>query len=619
MKIGFIGDPHFTSARLAVRKDFFPDTMADKLNQTLEIATAKQCDLWACGGDFRHGRSFSTQYLNKLVAIMKQYTIPKMCVIGNHDCLSEDTELLTFNGWKGYESVGVGDLVYSFNLSSQVGEWVPIREVIIKQFEGEAVSTTSADIDLISTPEHRSLFKRLRNGNRYSEWVIEPLLGERSYRKILKSVVQARSGVSMTDDQLRMVAWILTDGWQSKSGYYISQSKPSGVSRIRELLNRLGYEFTEHTRERKVEEICGKVLGSNLPETTFNLSGESYKDIKKFLSNKRPFDEGLFRMSRSQFEIFIEELVWGDGSFYGKRVKEGTYLFYGERCFLDNVQIMCILNGYSANMVEYRKGSFRLNICKKTESILKMSYLKRVSYKGKMWCLRVKNENFVVRRNGKHFFTGNCENDDPLTVKDTPLGNLLLQGTFGPTAGEWSYETDDALCVFMPFMIDPVAPPPQTDKIKILFAHYFFNDTGYPSDQLPVECTKYYDYIFLGHDHDVHPPVRVGRALVIRPGSLSRGTRHKSNWDRDVYMAYLDTAVGECEYIPLRCLPAHEIFSEARLRREKELKTARDVSGLTESVSISDPSDVQAILDESIFPEAVKKRTAEWLRSVNLI
>jgi hypothetical protein len=84
-------------------------------------------------------------------------------------------------------------------------------------------------------------------------------------------------------------------------------------------------------------------------------------------------------------------------------------------------------------------------------------------------------------------------------------------------------------------------------------------------------------------------------------------------------MAYLDTAIGECEYIPLRCLPAHEIFSEARLRREKELKTARDVSGLTESVSISDPSDVQAILDESVFPEAVKKRTAEWLRSVNLI
>lgn len=297
MKIVFITDPHLTSSRLNVRKDFFPDTMADKLVQSLDIAMDKKADLWACGGDFRHGRSFSTPYLNKIASILKSYPIPKMCVLGNHD----------------------------------------------------------------------------------------------------------------------------------------------------------------------------------------------------------------------------------------------------------------------------------------------------------------------------------EENDDPVTVKDTPLGNLIVQGTVGPSWGEWVFETDDAICVFLPFMVDPSVFPPQSDKVKILFSHYFFQDTRYPSDQLPEEATQYYDYIFLGHDHDVYEPTRVGRSLVIRPGSLSRGTRHKSNWDRDVFVAYLDTDTKQCEYIPLRTLPAREIFSEARLRRERELQSARDVSSLTESISVNDPTDVATILDESQFPEAVKERTRYWLRSVNLL
>jgi len=210
---------------------------------------------------------------------------------------------------------------------------------------------------------------------------------------------------------------------------------------------------------------------------------------------------------------------------------------------------------------------------------------------------------------------------DPRTVEKSPLGAMFTSHVFMPRPGEWVFENDEVIMVFMPFMLEPptdftVANP--SGKATILFAHYFFPGQ-YQTEILPMNYTHEFDYIFLGHDHDTYPIERHNRALIIRPGALSRGTRVQSNWDRPIQVAYLDTETKECSYMEIESQPAEQIFSKERILVEKRLKESQIIDELSKSIALAGTSDVLGLLEAMEIEEGLKKRTVHWMKEFSIL
>ena len=217
--------------------------------------------------------------------------------------------------------------------------------------------------------------------------------------------------------------------------------------------------------------------------------------------------------------------------------------------------------------------------------------------------------------------------EDPATVLKSPLGVFLNSKVMYPQPGELVIREEGINLFMLPFMGKvkefPIATNPA--EMNILFSHYFLNSSWDEDETLPPALVGKFQYIFLGHDHDQYPITKVRNpetgleSVVIRPGALSRGTRHRSVWLREVSVAYLDTLTGECEYIPVPCKPAKEIFNVEGLAVRDSIKASPVIQALAEKVDFGRSTDVYAILDSMGLYKALYDKTVEWLAEGGIV
>lgn len=122
----------------------------------------------------------------------------------------------------------------------------------------------------------------------------------------------------------------------------------------------------------------------------------------------------IYDISDRQARIFIEECIAGDGS-WASNGHGNAAMLYGKKEFLDSVLILCIQKGINASISVFREKDWRINFNFKansksfaTEYNKCKGNLYRKEYKGVMWCLETEYTNFVVRRRGIPYVTGNC-------------------------------------------------------------------------------------------------------------------------------------------------------------------------------------------------------------------
>lgn len=346
-------------------------------------------------------------------------------VIGNHDCFSEDTEALTDSGWKKYKDITMNDKILSIDTENGTLIWDKINKIIIKNHNGPMYHFENIHINMLLTGTHRVLYQK-RSGKKWGDYKYSPIKGLSGRVRIPTGGICHKEGISLTDDEIRFIAWVLTGGHISKGPnktyYHIYQSKQSTKNRIEEILNRLEYSFNKNTRTRDIKTICGVELKKpSLPHTTFSISSEDSQKIKEFFPEKRPFPKILFEMNNEQFNIFIKEIILADGVYYNRGRDSDTSILFGEKEFLDAIQILCIQNNKRAVLVKDSRGDYRLNISDYTSTSFDVEdKIKEVQYNGEVWCLSVPQTNFFVRRNGKAYFSGNSWAIDFLEYRIAP-------------------------------------------------------------------------------------------------------------------------------------------------------------------------------------------------------
>jgi hypothetical protein len=332
------------------------------------------------------------------------------CSIGNHGrCHDPETELLTRDGWKKYDELYVGEMVATFNVETGMNEWQPLLEVYIDNYDGEIIHVQNKSCDFMVTPRHRMV---AYDKDKKKNVIIEMQNFTRGMcpHKIFPRCANGTSEdlLSVTDDEIRLVAWIWTDGHIDKNHQkaHISQSKPENIEHIKNLLDRLNLKYGISTRLRPPPIIKGVQCKTALPESSFGIYKEHSERVLNLLPSKDKLPDWMFDLSKRQVAIFIDEVIRANGN------TKGSYSsVYGKKNALDDMQRLFTVNGISCRLRQDNRGDYVLgirstgNINLQASSFDKMVIRKQ--YSGIIWCGTVKNGTLITRRNGMTLVSGN--------------------------------------------------------------------------------------------------------------------------------------------------------------------------------------------------------------------
>jgi site-specific DNA-methyltransferase (adenine-specific) len=356
------------------------------------------------------------------------------------DCYSDDTDVLTRQGWKRFSTVTLDDELASVSPENSLIYTKPTA--LHKRYHnGDMVKIKSKTVDLLVTTNHNMYVKK-KHDDTYC-FVRASDLDSSQYFNLLNKVCwvgkiqntyylpKDSSKKTKKFDNLNMIDWCEFLGWYIAEGNVtirnvqrkkqnrraemkyetcIAQTKTDQRSRIEHLLNRLGFRWHYNGNSYIVS---GKILASYLEKL-----GSSYgKHIpKEFLELDRPYLQALYN-----------GLVGGDGCIVDgdENNQDQISYFTTSPVLADQVQELLFKLGYNSSITVtapapdriYHRKVFHSNYPKYTvyrrvareSSIWRDRHLSVVKYEGYVYCATVEPyHTLVVRRNGHPVVCGNC-------------------------------------------------------------------------------------------------------------------------------------------------------------------------------------------------------------------
>ena len=324
-----------------------------------------------------------------------------------YKCISEDTEILTNNGWQTIDTLDKSDLIYSFDVESSKLKQESILKIFKSKYNGEMVHIKNQSTDQLVTPNHRVLHKdNKHSGNRrfISKWEYTEANNLIAHCGINLPLSGRYDGtISIGKPLASLLGWILTEGTfyqQNRTNdirIYQSSTNQKYVEKIEKLLKTLRVPFRKYDRTRLYK-------NREYIEYCFRFSGEWVNKIHSLIPNKQP-TFGLLQLVYEEREALFNALIDGDGS----RKGTGLCFYQADKFFLDWFQILCLTLGYKTtrNDKKWSVGISKTNTTQFQAVHFKNGFVTREQYNGRVWCIETKTSNFVAKRNDLIFITGN--------------------------------------------------------------------------------------------------------------------------------------------------------------------------------------------------------------------
>jgi len=305
-------------------------------------------------------------------------------------CFSEDTQLLTLEGWKNYNELKLGEKIASFNLKNHRITFQPLLALYVYKFENKYLySFKTGGMNQLLTPHHRVLYKTTCKAYKegcFAKWKIcfaKDLPTNGHVILPLSFPIDRSSDYSISDDLLKLHAWIITEGDERYNIYQSEKKHPKFCKEIDEIFSKLNWKVKKSVRRQG--EVTWRIP-SCLKKIYIKLE-ENYKVIPLWM---------LQKLSYRQLKILFEELMKGDGD-------SSRLVYYAKNELAkERFQILCTLLGYTSY---YNKNSKEVYIKPNKYTVVKKS---KVKYSGIVWCPSVQNGFVVVRRPYQRpFISGN--------------------------------------------------------------------------------------------------------------------------------------------------------------------------------------------------------------------
>ncbi len=338
----------------------------------------------------------------------------KTTIMWMYGCLSEDTEILTLNGWKSKDEITTDDIVFSIDYESDKSKkgrvkTSPVNHIFEYQIDDELVHFKNDNTDQLLTKNHKVLAKTKNrvqiDGKRVKYDVVD------DFRYIDAGQIRKSSRITLPlgsvydgDESIwcksfaELIGLVLTEGWFQSDAVNISQtnSNQDVVKRINYILGSLDANYSKYVRNREYE-------GKEYKEYQWYITGEVAERLQKIIPNNRPTKK-LWHLPFEEKEGLFKGLMEGDGS-KGRNGKF-TSFYQDDMEFLEWFQVLCHLMGKQGRIDE-DKMCVQVHHNPTTEIQGKHRKNDRKKYQGKVWCINTDYGNFFARRNGKIFITGN--------------------------------------------------------------------------------------------------------------------------------------------------------------------------------------------------------------------
>ena len=340
-------------------------------------------------------------------------------------CLDESTEVLTPDGWKN--DVSIGDEVAAFDKETGKIKFVPALAKVRRHLEPDEFfcSINGQSTSIRVTNKHRMLY----DNKRHTGWKFKTAeeladLNDGAYLPV--SGHSDFKGVSLSDDELRFIGWVMTDGSINKTNNAITitqESHQPWLEDIQKCIDGCNLKYRRHERfidsgYKRTSPVVWWTISKGKPRGTHkDRRGWGYLEeyISKDISTK------LFDMTERQFDVMLEAIHLGDGhKQHSKNWTQHSYhISKGNREFIERLQIMAIQRGYRANITCDSKTNQNpiWTIHLKKQEFVKVGSLygehstwEKEPHSNEMcWCVENELGTLVTRHNGKVSIVGNCQ------------------------------------------------------------------------------------------------------------------------------------------------------------------------------------------------------------------
>ena len=308
-------------------------------------------------------------------------------------CVDMETEILTESGWKFRRDLLKTDKIYSLNKSTGLLELESINEIVdLKGYSGRVFEHSTRKLNFRFTENHTVLYQS--RGGSFKELFVKDF---NSVKKIpLNSVYTQPVLNTLSDDLIKLYVYLVSDGniKHETNLCRIAVKKEHKQVAIKNVLNSLKISFKEYHQKD----------GS----TSYNFYLP--KELLKY--NIKGLDNKILTFSEKQTEVFINAYLDGDGCKAGDNC---IIIYTSKPSEVSLISHLCSINGYKCSVLKrtghgFSNGdSYQLSCTKNSFIHINPENIKETFVESEdFWCVKVNNQNFIMRREGKVHITGNC-------------------------------------------------------------------------------------------------------------------------------------------------------------------------------------------------------------------
>jgi len=355
-------------------------------------------------------------------------------------CYDEETEVLTYNGWKKFNEVTYDDLVACLDPNNNRVIYCKPTRIVKYWYEGKMVRVKSNFVDLLVTPDH-NLYVAVRTTSRGGRGVnfgdfslvrAESCLGKR---------IKFRSDFPNWEGyEVDEIAGVPVDIFMKFLGYYLAEDEVLIINN--EMRIKVAKKNTSPQYKDALETIkaVAESRGKNFCAYGDGITIYGDRELIEYLQKLGHGDEKhippeLKNLSKRLLNIMLEAYINGDGNRSSGNCKRA---YTTSKRLADDIQEVALKCGYASivrkrgrkrdkniggEIVARGRDHYEVTISRRNKmpevgqarnigatnklGIKTRCYVGYEDYRGYVYCLEVPTHIIYVRRNGKPVWCGN--------------------------------------------------------------------------------------------------------------------------------------------------------------------------------------------------------------------
>ena len=342
-------------------------------------------------------------------------------------CYSDDTEILTNEGWKLFEDLNRNEEVATYNMESGMLEYQAPTEYHEYDFESnnnlKMKHFKAKSVDVLVTPNHRMLV--IRNGKLkvvYSQHV------KHDDRFISTLDWKGNIPKNLPYKQKKEIESLDLNDFLKFVGYYVSEENIKVNKEKNKTKKIRGYSVAKCNNKYyniKNDSVCSLFTIDNI-EITKYIAQECGIDYK----NKK-IPSWIKNLPKENLQILLDAMMNRNGTIE-KNKSSDRYIYNTTSNQLANdVSEIALKLGYFSHKCLENNNIYRVHWSEKRKNTsynIKKQHIIDENYSGKVYCVKVPNTMLVTRRNGLISIQGNTGRIHNITQEMELIGKEILDG-----------------------------------------------------------------------------------------------------------------------------------------------------------------------------------------------